>query len=256
MAKQTLKEKTAKAEQVEKEANKRSARSRSRTAATAKKSSVSAPKKAERKTPVKKAAAKKENAGKARKSKQQSVSEAESEEEQPNDNVTYEKGTFLAFVDSSDSLNQYKIAHVTRDVSSGDEEMTVNVFKVDTKIPTQFKLQAKNQTMFDNQVICDVKVEVTKSTGKKVLVADELKITKQLNNKVAKLMPTIVEALKEDRSDKTESDESEAESENSDDKIALTQPAEKRKILKVVGIKKQKAPPATQVASRSKSKGK
>ena len=133
--------KVTKAQPASKEAakpapqEKRSARSRSRNATM---TAVVPEKPSKASKGKEQASKKKENAGKVRKIKRESVS-PEDTEEKPDDSVTYEKGSYLAFVDSSDDIKTFKIVHVTKDVQ-GHQDITGDVFKVDGKIPTQFVL--------------------------------------------------------------------------------------------------------------------
>ena len=124
--------------------------------------------------------------------------ESESEEELSDHNedaVTYTNATFLAFVDpSSTDKKAYKLGYVTRDVSDTNKEIICNVFESDG--PLQFKLIAKDQTIPDEAIICEAKVETTKTSGpKKSPIPAAVKTTKQIHNKIAKLMPAIAEAM-------------------------------------------------------------
>jgi len=224
---------------------------RSKSKASAKSTSVPAKVAAKKEVKTVKKATKKKAVPK------DTVSDAAiSEEAGPEDAVVYSKGTMLAFADLSDTTGKFKIAEVLNDFTNTSAEIQANIFVSGSTI-TEFKLHSKNQTLFDNQIICDCKVDITEQKGKKNPVTQALKITKALSNKVNKLMPTIVENLKGDLS---ESDGTESESDHSDDQIALTQPVDsKRKILKIVSAKKSKLPAATQAVTRpqrNKSKGK
>lgn len=101
----------------------------------------------------------------------------------------------------------------------------------------EFTLQSQDQTVLDYTVICEAKVTVLKSTGKKNPVVKEVKITKTVQNKVKKLIDTVIQAIKDNADDSEEEEESESEKEE----VALTQPV--KRVLRIKGVKM--APPAS-----------
>ena len=71
---------------------------------------------------------------------------------------------------------------------------------------------AKEQRVPDEAIICEAKVETTKTSGpKKNPIPAAVKTTKQINNKIAKLMPAIAEAMQHEKSEVTETDPEENE---------------------------------------------
>jgi hypothetical protein len=97
---------------------------------------------------------------------------------------------------------------------------------------------------------------VVSQTGKKKIKVTLIKVNRPLVNKVKKLIPTVIEAIKDHQSQNSESDVESNNASEESEKAALTQEVPKgRRILKIRGMKKgspAKKPAATQ-SNRRKS---
>lgn len=190
------------------------------------------------------------------KSKTRQEESEEEELEEANDNqILYEANTYLIFVDiSQEDPMKFKIGRVTKDALVDETQFECDIFEQNGKT-MEYKLLAQEQTVLDFTVIMTAAVEVVNETKKKPKKITAIKITKSLFNKAMKLLPTVIQNVRDNMSNDEESDASE-ESE----KAALTQDHATRKIVKIRGVKKAEPPqtqaPAVRRSARSKSKPK